>query len=41
MDEKISRNSYSIEQIQDALRRSYVVINDCNQRSYFYMLAMG
>lgn len=30
-----------LEQLEDALRRSYVLINSCQDRSYLYLLAMG
>ncbi|CAA2963492.1 Hypothetical predicted protein [Olea europaea subsp. europaea] len=30
-----------LEQLEDALRRSYILINSCQDRSYFYLLAMG
>ncbi|KAF9621429.1 hypothetical protein IFM89_021468 [Coptis chinensis] len=30
-----------LEQLEDALRRSYVLVNSCQDRSYLYLLAMG
>ncbi|GER34883.1 PLAC8 family protein [Striga asiatica] len=30
-----------IELLEDALRRSYVLVNSCRDRSYLYLLAMG
>ncbi|XP_031494836.1 protein MID1-COMPLEMENTING ACTIVITY 1 [Nymphaea colorata] len=30
-----------LEQLEDALRRSYVLISSCQDRSYLYLLAMG
>ncbi|XP_051140235.1 protein MID1-COMPLEMENTING ACTIVITY 1-like [Andrographis paniculata] len=30
-----------LEQLEDALRRSYILVNSCRDRSYFYLLAMG
>ncbi|KAL0332764.1 UNVERIFIED_CONTAM: protein MID1-COMPLEMENTING ACTIVITY 1 [Sesamum calycinum] len=30
-----------LEQLEDALRRSFVLVNSCQDRSYFYLLAMG
>ncbi|KAL8046905.1 hypothetical protein ABFX02_08G204350 [Erythranthe guttata] len=30
-----------LEQLEDALRRSYVLIHSCQDRSYLYLLAMG
>ncbi|KAL4582744.1 hypothetical protein LXL04_007303 [Taraxacum kok-saghyz] len=30
-----------LEQLEDALRRSYILVNSCQDRSYFYVLAMG
>ncbi|PON53487.1 PLAC8 motif-containing protein [Parasponia andersonii] len=30
-----------LEQLEDALRRSYVLVNSCQERSYLYLLAMG
>eukprot|EP01018_Ginkgo_biloba_P001081 Gb_13422 [translate_table: standard] len=30
-----------LEQLEDALRRSYVLVNSCKNRSYLYLLAMG
>lgn len=30
-----------LEQFEDALRRSYVLVNSCQDRSYLYLLAMG
>ncbi|XP_030535802.1 protein MID1-COMPLEMENTING ACTIVITY 1-like [Rhodamnia argentea] len=30
-----------LEQLEDALRRSYILVNSCQERSYFYLLAMG
>lgn len=30
-----------LEQLEDALRRSYILINSCQDRSYLYLLAMG
>lgn len=30
-----------IEQLEDALRRSYILVNSCQDRSYLYLLAMG
>lgn len=30
-----------LEQLEDALRRSYILVNSCQDRSYFYLLAMG
>ncbi|KAI4314728.1 hypothetical protein L6164_027607 [Bauhinia variegata] len=30
-----------LEQLEEALRRSYILINSCQDRSYLYLLAMG
>ncbi|CAA7410741.1 unnamed protein product [Spirodela intermedia] len=30
-----------LEQLEDALRKSYVLVNSCQDRSYLYLLAMG
>lgn len=30
-----------LEHLEDALRRSYVLVNSCQDRSYLYLLAMG
>ncbi|XP_042019071.1 protein MID1-COMPLEMENTING ACTIVITY 1-like [Salvia splendens] len=30
-----------LEQLEDALRRSYILVNSCQDRSYFYLQAMG
>ncbi|KAK9067413.1 hypothetical protein SSX86_014742 [Deinandra increscens subsp. villosa] len=30
-----------LEQLEDALRRSYVLVNSCQDRSYLYLVAMG
>nr|XP_043616555.1 protein MID1-COMPLEMENTING ACTIVITY 1-like isoform X2 [Erigeron canadensis] len=30
-----------LEQLEDALRRSFVLVNSCQDRSYLYLLAMG
>ncbi|KAL1569773.1 Ca(2+)-dependent cysteine protease [Salvia divinorum] len=30
-----------LEQLEDALRRSYILVSSCQDRSYFYLLAMG
>ncbi|KAL7192925.1 hypothetical protein ACSBR2_024688 [Camellia fascicularis] len=30
-----------LEQLEDALRRSYILVHSCQDRSYFYLLAMG
>lgn len=30
-----------LEQLEDALRRSYILVNSCKDRSYLYLLAMG
>lgn len=30
-----------LEQLEDALRRSYVLVDSCQNRSYLYLLAMG
>ncbi|CAA6655995.1 unnamed protein product [Spirodela intermedia] len=30
-----------LEQLEEALRRSYVLVNSCQDRSYLYLLAMG
>ncbi|KAG0457034.1 hypothetical protein HPP92_022191 [Vanilla planifolia] len=30
-----------LEQLEDALRRSYVLVSSCQDRSYLYLLAMG
>lgn len=30
-----------LEQLEDALRRSYVLVDSCRDRSYLYLLAMG
>jgi hypothetical protein len=30
-----------LEQLEDALRRSYMLVNSCQDRSYLYLLAMG
>lgn len=30
-----------LEQLEDALRKSYILINSCQDRSYLYLLAMG
>ncbi|CAN1122363.1 Protein MID1-COMPLEMENTING ACTIVITY 1 [Linum perenne] len=30
-----------LEQLEDALRRSYILVNSCQDKSYLYLLAMG
>lgn len=30
-----------LEQLEDALRRSFILVNSCQDRSYLYLLAMG
>lgn len=30
-----------LEQLEDALRRSFVLVNSCQDKSYLYLLAMG
>ncbi|MBA0618062.1 hypothetical protein Godav_027457 [Gossypium davidsonii] len=30
-----------LEQLEDALRRAYILVNSCQDRSYLYLLAMG
>ncbi|XP_047311989.1 protein MID1-COMPLEMENTING ACTIVITY 1 isoform X2 [Impatiens glandulifera] len=30
-----------LEELENALRRSYILVNSCQDRSYFYLLAMG
>lgn len=30
-----------LEQLEDSLRRAYVLVNSCQDRSYLYLLAMG
>ncbi|WOL13422.1 hypothetical protein Cni_G22192 [Canna indica] len=30
-----------LEQLEDALRRSYILVDSCQNRSYLYLLAMG
>ncbi|XVF15957.1 hypothetical protein REPUB_Repub09cG0200600 [Reevesia pubescens] len=30
-----------LEELEDALRRSYILVNSCQDRSYLYLLAMG
>ncbi|GMP44655.1 hypothetical protein CsSME_00013492 [Camellia sinensis var. sinensis] len=30
-----------LEQLEDALRRAYVLVNSCQERSYLYLIAMG
>ncbi|KAL2497618.1 Protein MID1-COMPLEMENTING ACTIVITY 1 [Abeliophyllum distichum] len=30
-----------LEHLEDALRRSFILVNSCQDRSYFYLLAMG
>ncbi|KAG8377957.1 hypothetical protein BUALT_Bualt08G0087800 [Buddleja alternifolia] len=30
-----------LEQLEDALRRSYLLVNSCQERSYLYLMAMG
>ncbi|GAB2282865.1 Cell number regulator 13 [Dionaea muscipula] len=30
-----------LEQFEDALRRAYILVNSCQERSYLYLLAMG
>lgn len=30
-----------LEQLEDSLRRAYVLVNSCKDRSFFYLLAMG
>ncbi|KAL5210134.1 hypothetical protein ABZP36_005757 [Zizania latifolia] len=30
-----------LEQLEDALRRAYVLVHSCQERSYLYLLAMG
>lgn len=30
-----------LEQLEEALRRSYILVNSCQDRSYLYLLAMG
>ena len=31
----------ALEQLEDALRRGYLLVNSCQDRSYLYLLAMG
>lgn len=30
-----------LEQLEDSLRRAYILVNSCQDRSFFYLLAMG
>lgn len=30
-----------LEQLEDALRRAYLLVNSCQERSYLYLMAMG
>ena len=30
-----------LEQLEEALRRSYILVNSCQDRSYLYLLALG
>lgn len=30
-----------LEMLEDALRRAYVLVNSCQERSYLYLIAMG
>lgn len=30
-----------LEQLEDSLRRGYILVNSCQDRSYLYLLAMG
>lgn len=38
---KYPETSEPLEQLEDALRRSYILVNSCQDRSYLYLLAMG
>ncbi|GLJ37533.1 hypothetical protein SUGI_0762670 [Cryptomeria japonica] len=38
---KYSETREPLEQLEDALRRSYVLVDSCQNRSYLYLLAMG
>ncbi|XP_051126892.1 cell number regulator 13-like [Andrographis paniculata] len=38
---KYSETREPLEQLEDALRRSYILVNSCQDRSYLYLLAMG
>ncbi|XP_050228527.1 protein MID1-COMPLEMENTING ACTIVITY 1 [Mercurialis annua] len=38
---KYSETREPLEQLEEALRRSYILVNSCQDRSYLYLLAMG
>lgn len=38
---KYPETSEPLEYLEDALRRSYILVNSCQDRSYLYLLAMG
>ncbi|KAF6151549.1 hypothetical protein GIB67_016361 [Kingdonia uniflora] len=38
---RYSETREPLEQLEDALRRSYILVNSCQDRSYLYLLAMG
>lgn len=39
--EKYPETREPLEQLEDALRRAYLLINSCQERSYLYLIAMG
>ncbi|XP_076889503.1 protein MID1-COMPLEMENTING ACTIVITY 1-like [Bidens hawaiensis] len=39
--EKYPETREPLEQLEDALRRSYILVNSCQDRSYLYLLANG
>jgi hypothetical protein len=38
---KYTETREPLEQLEDALRRGYLLVNSCQDRSYLYLLAMG
>uniref|UniRef100_A0A251U6G2 Putative tetratricopeptide-like helical domain-containing protein n=1 Tax=Helianthus annuus TaxID=4232 RepID=A0A251U6G2_HELAN len=38
---RYSETHEPLEQLEEALRRSYILVNSCQDRSYLYLLAMG
>ncbi|KAL6506697.1 Ca(2+)-dependent cysteine protease [Orobanche hederae] len=38
---KYPETSEPLEQLEDALRRAYLLVNSCQERSYLYLMAMG
>ncbi|KAG9137705.1 hypothetical protein Leryth_019278 [Lithospermum erythrorhizon] len=38
---KYSVTREPLEQLEDSLRRAYILVNSCQDRSFFYLLAMG